>query len=41
LRLTVANPDRTPTEAEANDLEARIYSRLERKLGAKRREPEA
>jgi phenylalanyl-tRNA synthetase beta subunit len=37
MRLTVANPDRTPTEAEAADLEAKILRRLERKLGARAR----
>jgi phenylalanyl-tRNA synthetase beta chain len=38
LRLVVANPDRTPTEDEAAELEARVLRRLERKLGAKRRD---
>jgi phenylalanyl-tRNA synthetase beta subunit len=38
LRLTLSNPDRTPTEPEAADLEASIVRRLERKLGAQRRD---
>jgi phenylalanyl-tRNA synthetase beta chain len=38
LRLTVALPDRTPTEAEAADAEAKALRILERKLGAKPRE---
>jgi phenylalanyl-tRNA synthetase beta chain len=37
LRFTLANPDRTPTEAEASELESTLLSRLERKFGAKRR----
>jgi phenylalanyl-tRNA synthetase beta chain len=37
LRLTVAHPDRTPTEAEATEAEAKVLRRLERKLGAKAR----
>ena len=38
LRFTLANPDRTPTEAEASELESTLLSRLERKFGAKRRD---
>jgi len=37
LRMTLANPDRTPTEAEAAELEATLLRRLERKVGAKPR----
>ena len=35
LRLALANPDRTPTEAEAAELEAKVLRRLERKLNAR------
>jgi phenylalanyl-tRNA synthetase beta chain len=37
FRFTVANPDRTPTEAEASQLEASLLGVLERKFGGKRR----
>jgi phenylalanyl-tRNA synthetase beta chain len=38
LRLTLSHPDRTPTEAEAAELEMRVRHILERKLGAQPRE---
>jgi phenylalanyl-tRNA synthetase beta chain len=38
IRLTITDPDKTPTDAEATELEARVLTRLERKLGAKRRD---
>jgi phenylalanyl-tRNA synthetase beta chain len=38
VRFVVVNPDRTPTEADATDLEAKILRRLERKVGARRRD---
>ena len=38
LRLILSLPERTPTEAEANDLEARVVSRLSHKLGASSRD---
>ncbi len=37
IRLTLSLPDRTPTEAEAVELEEAILARLSHKLGAKRR----
>jgi phenylalanyl-tRNA synthetase beta chain len=37
LRLTVARPDRTPTEEEAVQVETGLLARLERKLGAQLR----
>jgi phenylalanyl-tRNA synthetase beta chain len=37
IRITLALPDRTPTEAEAAELEAKVLVRLQRKLGAKAR----
>jgi phenylalanyl-tRNA synthetase beta chain len=37
LRLTVVHPDRTPTEAEATEAEAKVLRRLERTLGARPR----
>lgn len=37
IRLKLAFPDRTPTEAEAAELEAAVLARLQRKLGASRR----
>jgi phenylalanyl-tRNA synthetase beta subunit len=37
IRLRLALPDRTPTEAEAAELEQTVVARLERKLGAQRR----
>ncbi len=37
LRLEVTHPERTPTEVEASELEARVFGLLERRLGAKRR----
>jgi phenylalanyl-tRNA synthetase beta chain len=38
VRLTLSHPERTPTEAEAVDLEKRSLKLLERKLGAKPRD---
>ncbi len=38
IRLCLSLPDRTPTEAEAAELEKVVVGRLERKLGAKRRD---
>jgi len=38
VRLTLSHPERTPTEAEAADLEAAARRLLERKLGAKARD---
>jgi phenylalanyl-tRNA synthetase beta subunit len=38
LRLTLTNPERTPTEPEAAELEAKVVHRLERKLGARLRD---
>ena len=37
LRLTLTDPARTPTEAQAAELEKKVRFRLERKLGAKLR----
>lgn len=37
IRLTLALPDRTPTETEAAALEQTVMARLKRKLGAERR----
>jgi phenylalanyl-tRNA synthetase beta chain len=37
IRLTLALPDRTPTEAQAAELEQSVVARLTRKLGAKPR----
>jgi phenylalanyl-tRNA synthetase beta chain len=38
LRITMSNPDRTPTEPEAAELEDRVMRLLERKVGAKPRD---
>ncbi|HEY6737021.1 MAG TPA: phenylalanine--tRNA ligase subunit beta [Candidatus Saccharimonadia bacterium] len=38
VRLTVARPDRTPTEAEADELTEAVLLRLERRLQAQRRD---
>ena len=37
IRLTLALPDRTPTEADAVELEEAVLARLRRKIGAERR----
>lgn len=37
IRLRLAFPDRTPTEVEAAELEASVFTRLQRKLGAQKR----
>jgi phenylalanyl-tRNA synthetase beta chain len=37
IRLRLSLPDRTPTEAEASDLEEAVLTALKRKLGAQRR----
>jgi phenylalanyl-tRNA synthetase beta chain len=38
VRLTLSNPDRTPTEPEAAEMETSVWRRLERKLGARQRD---
>jgi phenylalanyl-tRNA synthetase beta chain len=38
VRLTLTYPDRTPTEAEAADLEEAVFTRLRHKFGAQRRD---